>query len=385
MKKYVNGKVVDIRDAEVFELGFEGVALNKYTVSNISDQLDGEPELVRVCVEQYCKMYNSLPFPMYAIETDIKYCAMAIYIKDKVAELMGIPLKLWVDRGIMIWLSDKRVLKIVGSTWGINKNDMYEEELTEEQEESVNLERYVDDTGYTEFKWCLIQLMNGKDLSGFYNEFLKGFEEACMGQPMVMKWELSRLLDFGYVPERQATESNIVRNIDNGRVYQIDVFWTGKMKPVRNGEKVMVFDMTSGGQGSYMKTRQEKEYNFDIFEIAEGGTRRRLKEEKLAFSGLLYTLVEIGKDNDRVERVVYSGLTDGDILAFDIEGTLYLGSANKSLRAIGTGVTLWAIEKSKVYMEKRIKLGTGAYKYIYYSYEPKGDKLKLCKVEFRDR
>ena len=36
MKKMVNGQTVDIGDIRLFELAFEGLALNKLAVSNIS-------------------------------------------------------------------------------------------------------------------------------------------------------------------------------------------------------------------------------------------------------------------------------------------------------------------------------------------------------------
>ena len=42
MRKMVNGKVVDIKNIELFEKGFEGIILNKTVSSSVKDTLNSE-------------------------------------------------------------------------------------------------------------------------------------------------------------------------------------------------------------------------------------------------------------------------------------------------------------------------------------------------------
>lgn len=385
MKKLVNGKVVDIRNINLFELGFEGIAMRKLVTSNINNELDGEPTIVKECVEEYNNIYKSLPFPLYAVESNIKYAAMATYIQDRVATKLNIPVDMWVDNGIYVPLADKKALMIVGNTWGIvtSYNAKKYTKLTDEQVQSTNIETYRHEDGYDEFKWCLIQLMEEKSLRDFYKKFIRGFEEACMGEQMVMKWELSRLLDFGHIPEKENVDDNIIKNIMSGKMYQIDIFWTGRMRKAQNGENIMVIDLANSKNACEIKAREEKEYNYEMYELNSNSARRKLKNEKLAFSGLLQTIVQIGRDSDRVERVSYRGITDGDIVAFSIEGSVYVGNIGQPLTIIGSGIELWGIEGSKVYMKKEAKKETGVTRVCYYAYEVKTEKLKICKIEYK--
>lgn len=385
MKKLVNGKVIDIKNLDIFENGFEGMAMNRLVVSNINNELAGEPDVVRVCVEEYNRMYRSLPFPLYAVESNVRYAAMATYIMDRAFTLIGTGIDMWVDKAIFVPLADERALKIVGNTWGIVQNYDAKKytQLTDEQIASTNIETYKDENGYEEFKWCLTQIMNGKSMTEFYRKFVRGFEEACLGEGMVMKWELGRMLDFGHLPEREETEINTIKNTLTGKIYQIDVFWTGKMRKTTSGEHIMVLDLTTKNSPYLIKDKEEKEYNYDIYEITNGLARKKLKAEKLAFSGLLFAIVKKGKDADRVERVSYTGLTDGEVMAFDIEGSTYVGNVGAELIEIGNGVELWNIENSKIYMKKSLKKASGVMRICYYAYDIKTQKLKLCKIEYK--
>lgn len=107
MKKMVNGQTVDIGDIRLFELAFEGLALNKLAVSNISITIDKETDTIKNCIELYNRFYRSLPFPLYSIENNTKYAAIAEYIKYNIEKIKKVSkvkndnksdLKFWVDR-----------------------------------------------------------------------------------------------------------------------------------------------------------------------------------------------------------------------------------------------------------------------------------------------
>ena len=105
MKKLVNSKIVEIDNIELFELGQEGLAIQSVATSNTSEGI--ETNLDSPMVQKYIKLYNAffkyLPYPLYAIEEDIKYATLGQFIKMSVPNTTGI----WVNKGLYIKLDDK--------------------------------------------------------------------------------------------------------------------------------------------------------------------------------------------------------------------------------------------------------------------------------------
>jgi len=250
MKKKVNGKVVDI-NLEIFEAGFEGLVLQKSAVSNISDTIEDESNLVKISVESYHKFYKSLPFPLYCIENNIKYATAATFIRDD----LRIAAPMWVDKALYIKVESNKALKIVGSTWAIVR-------IEKEQEDNTNIEYHKDEIGYNEFKWVLSKLMDNESLANFYSVFMPKFVEACNKEPMILKWELGRILDFGYVPNKIELKENRIIDVENDCEYQVDVYCSGKRKTTEN-----YLEITIGGSnpGITTKSKYVKIYDFDVY------------------------------------------------------------------------------------------------------------------------
>ena len=142
MKKLVNNKIVDIRNMELFEVAFESMALKKHTISSIKDTFINDTESLDIsndCISIYNRVHKSLPFPLYAIEDNIKYASIATIIKDEISR----PIKCWVDNGLYIYLEDDRAIRFIGDTWGVCT-------VKEIQEDNSNIELYNCDIGYRE-------------------------------------------------------------------------------------------------------------------------------------------------------------------------------------------------------------------------------------------
>ena len=119
MKKLVNGKIINIDNIELFELAAEGLALQNTVTSATADGIDANinSPLVRKYIKQYDLFFKYMPYPLYAIESDIKYATLGNFIKSLSKEKIHI----WVDRGLHIKLDEESgmTLKIVNNTWSI--------------------------------------------------------------------------------------------------------------------------------------------------------------------------------------------------------------------------------------------------------------------------
>lgn len=381
MKKKVNGKVVDI-NVSIFEAGFEGLALQKSAVSNISDTIESESRIIKRCVESYHKIYKSLPFPLYCIENNIKYATAAMFIQDDLRE----PLQMWVDKGLYIKVEDGKALKIVGNTWAIVSIDKVPEDNT-------NIEYHKDEVGYREFKWVLSKLMNEESLASFYNTFMPKFVEACNNEPMILKWELSRILDFGYVPEKIELRENRIIDLDNECEYHVDVYCSGKRKTTEN-----YLEITIGGgrAGINSKSKYIKIYDFEVYKkvlnsIDEDGSivinkMDKVNKASMSCMGAVFEkIVEKGSAEDAVEDVVYNGVCDNRYIVFQIYNTIYYCRADNYSKAIeiAKNVSIYSYENGRVYMLKSANCMSGAIKDTIYVYDIDTKALKLCKISYR--
>ena len=173
MKKMVNGQTIDIGDIRLFELAFEGLALNKLAVSNISTTIDKETDSIKGCIELYNRFYRSLPFPLYSIENNTKYAAIAEYIKFNIEKNKKAvkrktdeqpDLKFWINNGIYILIEEHKALRLVGNTWGLVV-------VEKEEKDNALLDKFRSEVGYQEFKWALERLKEEKSIGNYYRKY----------------------------------------------------------------------------------------------------------------------------------------------------------------------------------------------------------------------
>lgn len=381
MKKKVNGKVVDIDNIELFRSAFEGLAMSKNVVSNISNTIEEQTKLAKDCIECYREAYKKLPFPLYSIESNVKYSAIASYMKKRVSDIEDI----WVDDAIFIKIENNKYLKLAGCNWAIVSKES-------SNEDNTNIDLYNNCTGYIEFKWVLNKLLENTDLNAYYAHFMKDFILACGRENMVIKWELSRLLDFGYVPKQIELKENNIVDLDSNDNYFLDIFYSGLTKT--NDTTLEIYIDINGNQRINKKEKYVKEYDFDAYVknsfIDDTGASKESKRKMSlqdidGLASLFETILIKGLASDRVEKVIYTGLVSNDILIYQVDNTIYkcrLHKYEKSIE-IANNVNLYGFESGKVYFYKDRKCLSGVIERTTYAYDINYGKLKLCRIEYK--
>lgn len=381
MKKKVNGKVVDIDNIELFREAFEGLAMSKNVVSNISNTIEEETKLAKDCIECYHEVYKKLPFPLYSIESNIKYATIASYMKKKIKDITDI----WVNEAIYVKIENNKYLKLAGFNWAIVA-------LESSEKDNTDLEIYKSYTGYLEFKWVLEQLMKNKDLNSYYVNFMKDFIIACGKESMVIKWELSRLLDFGYVPKQIELKENSIIDLENNNDYFLDIFYNGLTKT--KDTTLEIFIDKNGNQKINKRDKFVKAYDFDGYVktsfIDDTGvskeTKSKMSKQDIDGLGSLFETILIkGLAEDRVESIKYIGIVSNDILIYQVDNTIYRCRLHKyeKSKEIANNVNLYGFENSKVYFYKDRKCRSGVVERTTYAFDLVSNKLKLCKIEYR--
>lgn len=381
MKKLVNNKLVEIRNMKLFELAFEAIALRRHTISSIKDTFINYKEALEIsndCISAYNKIHRSLPFPLYAIETNIKYAAIATYVKDELDR----PIKCWIDNGLYIYADDGKAIRFVGNTWGVCS-------VTGIEDDNTNIELYNQDVGYPEFEWVLSQLMRGESLKDFYKKFMKEFVDACNNDTLILKWELARILETGTVPNKIDLKDNCILDIESNTELYIDIYSTGTRKTDKKDYIIKI-----GGDFEYYgtKNRVVTVYDFDVYEkridyvdISDNTNVSKLKRVKLDwFVSLFETIVgKLGSGNN-LSDIVYSGFIADSKLIYQVDGDLYVCnlSITTKKKLIARGVNLYSYDKGFVYFTKVMLCDSGAKKENTYAYNLNDGSIRISNIYF---
>lgn len=375
MRKLVNGKVINVDNIELFELAAEGLALQNTAISTTNDGI--EANINSPIVSRYIKYYDiffkSMPYPLYAIEDDIKYATLGSFIKALVKD----KIQVWVDKGLHIKL-DKNTgmtLKIVNNTWSIVYVD-------EDKEDNTSLELFTDRVGYKEYSWILKKIINKETTANFYKEFMPDFVAACNGQPMVLKWELENMLTFGTIPNRMEFKQNKVINPNNKEEYFMDIYCTGVAD---TDEKVTFWNLSDSGV-SGARYKQIKTYGFDAYSkpITDGSKDKISKCKVVGLHNLFMQLCGIKSATESDTFPTFEGIISDTNLVFTIERRLFVAKSNRLMepKDVAHGVELYSVENNKVYFVKSKKINEKINKDILYSYSIVDGTVRMCKIVY---
>lgn len=379
MKKLVNGHLVNIDNIELFELAAEGLALQNTAVSATSDGIEANinSPLVRKYIKQYDIFFKSMPYPLYAIEADIKYATLGNFIKALSKEKID----MWVDKGLHIKLDDTTgmTLRIINNTWSIIYNK-------ENRSDNTNMSLFEKSVGYKEYTWLLKKIINKETTANFYTEFMPDFVKACNGQLMVLKWELENILTFGTIPNKIEFKQDKIINIQSDEEYTLDIYSTGYVK---TDEKVQCWNLTGGTPSmNGVKYKQMKTYGFDVYsKPMSDGNKASGKLEKCKIVGLHNLFMELcglKSANEMNTFPTFEGIISDTNLVFTIEKRLFIAKSNRLVepKDIAHGVELYSVEKNRVYFIKSKKINERISKDTLYSYSIQDGTVRICKTLF---
>lgn len=387
MKKLVNGKVIDIRNIELFELAAEGLARQNSTASKTNDgiKVSVNSAALNRYIKQYDIFFNAMPYPLYAIEADIKYATLGNFIKsiNKNSNIL-----MWIDNGLNIQLDSHSLmtLHIVNNTWSI--------EYKKPSEDNTDMNRFREVIGYEEYIWLLTKVLNREmtDSAAYYKKFMPEFIEACNGNNIVIKWELDNILNFGSVPKRIELVDNKITDATMCCEYTLDTYVTGT---VDTDEKVTTFDLTraSGARASTL-TKQMKVYGYDVYVKSIGDPKReagyntsdRLTKTTVpGIQSLFFTLTGIKSAQERKTFPVFKGLIIDTNLVYTVNGSLYVTKSNRLVESkeIARGVEIWGIDRNNVYFLKSKRITDAITRDTIYSYNLADHSIRLCSIRFR--
>lgn len=379
MKKKVNGTVVDIGNLELFLLADQGNALCRKASSLVCDTIENESELVRDIVQEYNSIVSKLVFPLLNIETEIKYVTIAEILRHNLKDKYGI-IEMDVKDYIAIEVEPDTILKLMGQTWGIEAtSDSYRKRAR------VCLDDYSNDDGYLEYKWVKDQLMQGKGTDGYYKEFMGDFVKACKGEDFLLRWELSHILDFGYLPEETQLVERSIIDFDSMLSYSLDIYAVGTRKTSDTLLKVTVG--SDGKASTSMENKEVKIYNFEAYVKSLTALNNRIEKVKNSntsgFASIFEQVLGEGIGTGTVNEVSYKGVIIGDQIVFELEKSIFICPFNsyEVAKRLLCNVQFYGYSDNTIYVKKRERKASKVWRETIYSYELETAKARLCRIQ----
>lgn len=374
MKKVVNGIVVDV-NMELFELAAEGLAIQKTTTSITSDGLDNNVNsaLIKKYLKQYDMFFKSMPYPLYAVERDIKYITLGNFIKS----LSKNDINMWVNHGLHIKLDTETgmTLTFVNNTWSIDY-------IKEHIDTDIEIEKYEGCTGYKEYLWVLNKVLHKEKTTDFYKEMMPEFVVACRNQPMILKWELENILTFAMVDDKRDLKSNKVLDIENNLEYTIDPYYTGT---IDTGEKIQVWSLSGDNVAVSSRAKGIKGYDYEVYCKNIDNSNKLEKSDLKGLRNLFMELCGIKGACEMEEFPEFKGIIEGINFAFTIEGRLFVSKSNKLYKTkdIANSAEIYNMEKGTVYFTKSKKINDKVTKETLYSYKISTEAVRVCKIQYK--
>ena len=382
MQKLVNGKLVDIGDIRLFEAAFLGLVLNKRAISNINTTIEKESEMVKRCIDAYNSIYRRLPFPIYCIENNAKYAAIAECMKltDKTVAKY----RMCVSKALYIEVDKGKVLKLLGNTWGI-------ESIRTNFVENAKLSNFVGDIGYAEYKWVLGKIKENKGIEKYYKENMADIIAACNNDNNILRNELANILNFKPVPQKINLNENIIVDKVTGDVYRMDIYLVGK---VANNHKIQTFSFKNENNDikytdEYLPTYGYKLYKKSIIEdemLNESiyyGEQVEV-DDRDAFDSIFETIIRLGiKDNDVMSTVV-SGIICDDCIIYQIGNKIFKCSNKEYTRSVEVvqGVEIYSFRDNKLYLRRLVTDVSKISKETIYSMNIDNGELEICRIRY---
>ena len=384
MKKLVNGRIVDVKNIELFEKAAEHIAIGRSATNKALNIKDADLSSVELIVSTYYSIYKSIPYPLYAIDEDIKYAVIANCLKSVTTYRKPT----WTDNGLFICIDEEKgvVLNFVNDTWGLIHMDSI-------REDNTSIDLYKNHLGYAEFKWVMDQISNKKSTNSFYNIHMGDFIKACKNQPMVMKWELTNMLNFGNVPNRIELVHNKIIDLFEKTSYIIDIYVSGMRKTEEKQHVWNLFD--DDDTEPVVKPKYVKSFGYTAYKKISTDDENKIKPNadklvKCELTGLMslflsLTGIRSAKENNRFED--YTGFICDNNLIYEINNRVFIAKSNVYVepKEIARGVKLYSYDRGLVYLVKSTVINPSILKENIYSYSLRDGNLRLCKIRFVSR
>lgn len=306
-------------------------------------------------INVYKSFHSVMPYPLIAIEEDIKYCTIAVGIHNKIPNI-----EVWVDDGLCVEMDrDEHIaIRIKGNYYQTYK---YKNKPTKDIIEYMNSDLF------KEFNWVAERWANGKTVKDFYMVFMKDTLKSIKKDKKKFEIKLMNMLDYEEVKGLHKLKNNTV--IDGDDNYTLDIFKV-EYETGNTIEDIVI-------EGRKVTTRQIKETNsyYDYEAYLKTGNEKMKNVESIGMGAIFEILVSREKLFGWLD---FKGVVINDILYFEVDNNIF--KSNFKLYSvpelIATRASLFGFNDKSVYITQTSKYDDVKREVIY---RIDGDDFIPCK------
>lgn len=368
--------MVEIQNISLFKKAAECLVQLQPLSSKINENIPQfSSDIVNNYLAAYLRILKSIPYPLNALEEDIKYVTIGTLMKYKISK----QLVMWADSGLYIMVNqeENKALHVRGMYWAMETINPIQ------TKSNIDIDNYKDHIGYKDFKWVIEQLLNGRSTASYYDEFMPDFVKACGDSKLTLKWEIGQILNFAPVPDKDETVQNRIVDKKNNKQYSIDTFVSG----YRENPNIISLSL-DGSESSLGKIMI---YGYDVYEKplytkpnTTPGSDKISRSKLVCINQLFQKLVALKNITYSEDFAGFTGFLFDDYFIFNVQNKLYIGN-KKSLtgeKEIARGVTLYCISRNLVFFYKNVRISRDVVERTMYSYQLKDQNIRIASIAY---
>ena len=380
VKKIVNGKLIDIGNYwDLFNEAYRDLS-RLYSIGGNSLTFvlkDGLVGNIRDICSEYSNIYSKIPFPLSALESDLKYAFIGLLLASK----LKLKDSIYVNNGLCICVDDGIYIKFKATNWSITD----EEPVASTKLGSMLI--YEDEIGYSQFLWLYLRLKDNGDISDYYTACFSEIADACNNNNLIIEWELRNILNIHRVPNRMRLIDRCVLDAYSNNVYRVDVLNTG----------VKIIGDNGGGidNADYIDNEEDTVNNYSVIhDISVSNTELKGEHGHIIYAN--YVSIDNKRFNAIKNIADELGITEIGVgitgllvinrLIVEVCGNLYdIDIDSGTYKLLATGVKLLGLDvrrTDRVYFKEIECLSNGVIRESIYYYNT--EDCVLCDIAYKN-
>lgn len=381
MRKAINGKIVTIDNMEIFRQAEKDLLVNRSCTSSLDDMCiymdEFEADIVNDVVMYYRTLYEALPYPLYALDTPIKYATLGLLIKQSIPEIdvyvEDCSLKIAIEQ-CNFW-----AIQFINKSYKVAGFSKEGKDKVEDLSKYQNTKYYI----YFEYVFNKLDFSDSSeyvDLTDFYSLISSNILSACQSKEDIAA-QLGEILKIKDVPRRAFFKSNVIVDVSNGKEYIINFIRDG-VDESSEPSGMKCISLVTGKVTNSISKDVTQLWKLDCY-VREDDDSKLKPSTRTGFYTLFYTLCSIREANKLSYFPDFKAvIVDGRIVV-EINRKVYVAPSDRlgNLKEVAESARLFSMSKNNIYIEVEDKNGQIVESSIY-CYNTRKDVMELCQTRY---
>lgn len=386
MKKVVNGKVIHIEDTEVFESAERSLLRDRKCYNLVEHGLEyritENLEEAYEFIELYDNIYNSLPYPLYALDTPIKYVTIGALMYSVSEHIQSFEKE---NSLVVIFGNGIEAIQFINNSYRFVEID-YEDS---QREFIKNIDSYKEMKYFKYFDFVYSALTSSDTdrqnnvCTDFYREWFSDILKVC-DEDSDIAAELSKILKVRDVPVKHNFKTNCVKDIGTGEEYYIDFISEG-IHTTKLEDTTTCINLVTGNVRSTHETDDTEIWNMNVmYKKDKKSPMIKAETIRAGINTLGMFMCSLKESSGSSEFSDYKAIIVDCILLVEIDGEIYYTYINKlrPMTPVTDRARIYSVDGSNVYIQTYDQSEGIVKERSTYVFNVRKRELELCRISY---